>query len=179
MTVPLKLTHYPNTIDLVRQFHRTFKHPVSMELTVADVKLRRLRVALIAEELGELAQALGVPLELKVGPMEKRKTLKSTGFGRDVWVGDEALCLADKYVDIVETADALGDIDYVTQGANLAFGVPAGLVMYAIHGANLSKLDENGEPIFDEMGKVVKGPNYKPPDVKGVLETFVPGSELV
>jgi predicted HAD superfamily Cof-like phosphohydrolase len=181
-TLP-KISHYINTIDLVRQFHEVFKHPVAKELTVGNAHLRRLRVLLIANELAELAQALGVPLELEVKPVrltsgEHNPKDVMNGMVKKEWVAPAELCYSDNLVDLVETADALGDLDYVVQGGNLAFGIPAGLCMYAIHQSNMSKLGEDGLPIWDKDGKVVKGPNFKEPNIKGVLSTFVPATEL-
>jgi predicted HAD superfamily Cof-like phosphohydrolase len=178
-----KLSHYIPTIDLVRQFHEVYRLPIAKQLTAGDAKLRRLRVALIAEELCELAQALGVSLELEVKPARQEQSEAEpkrvmNGMYRKTWIAPAELCYADEHVDMVEAADALGDLDYVVQGGNIVFGIPAGLVMYDIHVSNLSKLDENGQPIYDEHGKVVKGPNFKEPDIKAVLDTFDPSTEL-
>lgn len=71
--------------------------------------------------------------------------------------------------DIVEIADALGDLLYVVVGAALEYGIPLDAVVDEIHRSNMSKLDENGRPIYREDGKVLKGPNFTPPDIKGVL----------
>lgn len=178
-----KISHYINTIDLVRQFHQVFNHPIATQLTVGDAKLRRLRVMLVAQELAELAQALGVPLEMEVKPERLsgdngKDTSVMNGMVERVWIAPAELCYSDNLVDMVEAADAFGDLDYVVQGGNLAFGIPAGLVMYAIHVSNMSKLGDDGKPIRDAHGKTVKGPKFKPPDIKGVLETFMPQMEL-
>lgn len=72
--------------------------------------------------------------------------------------------------DIVEVADALGDLIYVVIGAALEYGIPLEAVVTEIHRSNMSKLDENGNPIYrEEDGKVLKGPDYFPPNLKGVL----------
>lgn len=84
----------------------------------------------------------------------------------------EELCeFADavKDEDIVEVADSLGDLIYVIVGAALEYGIPLDEVVSEIHRSNLSKLDEDGKPIYNEMGKVMKGKNYSPPDLKGIL----------
>lgn len=175
-----KCSHYISTIDLVRQFHVKFEHPVAKELTASDVNLRRLRVKLLAEELGELCQALGVPMTLEVTLAREGDDPKSVmnGMRRGTWLAPAALCYADEFVDMVETADALADIDYVTQGANLVFGVPAGLVMYEVHSSNMSKLGADGKPVKDADGKIMKGPYFRKPDIKTVLDTFDPAAEL-
>jgi len=71
--------------------------------------------------------------------------------------------------DIVETADAIADILYVVYGAAVAFGIDIDEVFDEVHSSNMSKLDEDGKAIFDEMGKVMKGPDYFPPNVAQVL----------
>jgi|TARA_B110000240_G_scaffold195062_1_gene243867 predicted HAD superfamily Cof-like phosphohydrolase len=68
--------------------------------------------------------------------------------------------------DIVEVADALTDILYVTYGAGHSFGVNLDDCFSEVQRSNMSKLDENGKPIFNESGKVLKGPNYFKPDLK-------------
>lgn len=71
--------------------------------------------------------------------------------------------------DLVEMADALGDLAYVIAGAALEFGIPLDRVLEEIHRSNMSKLGADGKPIYREDGKVMKGPNYTPPDIEGVL----------
>lgn len=71
--------------------------------------------------------------------------------------------------DIVAVADALGDLLYVVVGAALEYGIPLDSVVEEIHRSNMSKLDENGKPIYRHDGKVLKGPNFFEPDIKGVL----------
>ena len=71
--------------------------------------------------------------------------------------------------DIKEVADALTDILYVTYGAGHAFGIDLDKCFDEVQRSNMSKLDENGKPIFNEYGKVLKGPNYFKPN----LEKFI------
>ena len=75
----------------------------------------------------------------------------------------------DSRVDLIETADALGDLKYVVEGAALVFGIPLEPVFMEIHRSNMSKLGTDGKPIYREDGKVLKGPNYTPPNVAAVL----------
>ena len=63
--------------------------------------------------------------------------------------------------DLLEVADALTDILYVTYGAGHAFGINLDKCFDEVQNSNMSKLSENGEPIYNESGKVMKGPNYK------------------
>ena len=77
----------------------------------------------------------------------------------------EELQEAMKNNDLLEVADALTDILYVTYGAGHAFGIDLDKCFDEVQNSNMSKLDENGEPIYNESGKVMKGPNYFKPDL--------------
>ena len=72
---------------------------------------------------------------------------------------------AMKNNDLLEVADALTDILYVTYGAGHAFGINLDKCFDEVQNSNMSKLSENGEPIYNESGKVMKGPNYFKPDL--------------
>ncbi len=67
--------------------------------------------------------------------------------------------------DLLEVADALTDILYVTYGAGHAFGIDLDKCFNEVQNSNMSKLDENGKPIYNEFGKVMKGPNFFKPDL--------------
>ena len=73
---------------------------------------------------------------------------------------------AIKNKDLLEVADALTDILYVTYGAGHAFGINLDKCFDEVQNSNMSKLDENGKPIYNDFGKVMKGPNYFKPDLK-------------
>ncbi len=77
----------------------------------------------------------------------------------------EELKSAMKNNDLLEVADALTDILYVTYGAGHAFGIDLDKCFDEVQNSNMSKLDENGKPIYNEHGKVMKGPNYFKPDL--------------
>ncbi|WP_263729918.1 nucleoside triphosphate pyrophosphohydrolase family protein [Cellulomonas sp. SG140] len=132
-------------IEQVRQFHETFGHPVASAPTVGDKALRELRFDLISEELDELFEALG----------------------------DAGACACDSATvtepDLVEMADALGDITYVVIGAALAFGIDLEAVVAEIHRSNMSKLGADGKPIYREDGKVLKGPGYSRPNLRPIV----------
>ena len=70
-----------------------------------------------------------------------------------------------KNKDILEVADALTDILYVTYGAGHAFGIDLDMCFEEVQQSNMSKLDEKGKPIYNESGKVMKGSNYFKPDL--------------
>jgi len=76
---------------------------------------------------------------------------------------------AIKNKDIVEVADALTDILYVTYGAGHAFGIDLDKCFHEVQNSNMSKLDDNGSPIYNKDGKVMKGPKYFKPDLKKIL----------
>ena len=67
--------------------------------------------------------------------------------------------------DLLEVADALTDILYVTYGAGHAIGINLDKCFEEVQNSNMSKLDDNGKPIYNEHGKVMKGPNYFKPDL--------------
>ena len=77
----------------------------------------------------------------------------------------EELQEAMKNNDLLEVADALTDILYVTYGAGHAFGIDLDKCFDEVQNSNMSKLGENGEPIYNESGKIMKGPNYFKPDL--------------
>ena len=67
--------------------------------------------------------------------------------------------------DLLEVADALTDILYVTYGAGHAFGIDLDKCFEEVQSSNMSKLGEDGKPIYNESGKVMKGPKYFKPDL--------------
>ena len=71
--------------------------------------------------------------------------------------------------DLLEVADALTDILYVTYGAGHAFGINLDKCFEEVQNSNMSKLDENGKPIYNDAGKVMKGPSYFKPNLKKFL----------
>ena len=77
----------------------------------------------------------------------------------------EELIEAINNKDLLEVADALTDILYVTYGAGHAFGIDLDKCFKEVQNSNMSKLDENGRPIYNDSGKVMKGPNYFKPDL--------------
>jgi predicted HAD superfamily Cof-like phosphohydrolase len=81
----------------------------------------------------------------------------------------EELNQAIKDKDIKEVADALTDILYVTYGAGHAFGIDLDKCFNEVQKSNMSKLGSNGKPIYNESGKVMKGPNYFKPDLNKFL----------
>ena len=77
----------------------------------------------------------------------------------------EELKIALDNKDLIEVADALTDILYVTYGAGHSFGIDLDKCFKEVQNSNMSKLDKDGNPIFNESGKVMKGPNYFKPNL--------------
>ena len=77
---------------------------------------------------------------------------------------------AIKTKNLKEIADALTDILYVTYGASCAYGINLDKCFKEVQRANMSKLGNDGKPIYNEKGKVMKGPNYSEPNLKQFVE---------
>ncbi len=77
---------------------------------------------------------------------------------------------AMKTKNLKEIADALTDILYVTYGAGYAYGINLDKCFREVQRANMSKLGKDGKPIYNEKGKVMKGPNYSGPNLKQFVE---------
>lgn len=80
--------------------------------------------------------------------------------------------------DIVEIADALTDILYVTYGAGHAFGIDLDTCFTEVHRSNMSKLGVDGKPIYREDGKVLKGRGYTPPQLAKIIQSKIQGDHL-
>lgn len=146
-------TYHPTP---VREFHEAFGHPVRVAPAIPSLEQRLLRVRLLAEELAEFAEACGVSLCIKDWPNGQH----SIGVV-ETW--------PTKGCDLIAAADALADLRYVVDGGNLVFGFPGERVLAEVHRSNMSKLGADGKPLLREDGKVLKGPNYSPPDIRSVL----------
>jgi predicted HAD superfamily Cof-like phosphohydrolase len=81
----------------------------------------------------------------------------------------EELTEAMQKKDLLEVADALTDILYVTYGAGHAFGINLDACFNEVQNSNMSKLGKDGKPIYNESGKVMKGPNYFKPDLSNFV----------
>ena len=82
----------------------------------------------------------------------------------------EELTEAIENKNLLEVADALTDILYVTYGAGHAFGIDLDKCFSEVQNSNMSKLDDNGKPIYNENGKVMKGPNYFKPNLNKFIK---------
>lgn len=151
-----------DSLELVKEFHTAFDHPVEKELKRPDVKTVKLRLKLILEEFSELVDAT-----LSIQGMKSHKVASLL---KDADKELDKLIEEDLDIDIIETADALGDIKYVVDGTALVFGIPLNDVFEEIHKSNMSKLDPiTGKAIFDDNHKIQKGDKYFKPNINSIL----------
>ena len=102
--------------------------------------------------------------DVKIKPSFSTNKINSLRYELIIEELDE-LKVAMKNNDLLEVADALTDILYVTYGAGHAFGIDLDKCFEEVQNSNMSKLDESGKPIYNESGKVMKGPNYFKPNL--------------
>lgn len=131
--------------EQVSEFHRAMGQPIADKPTDPDFRRVRLRLRLIAEEFAEFCAAIGYPIDLP-------------DFDAS-WNGS---------FDMVKAADALADLDYVIEGTRLEFGINGQPIADEVHRSNMSKLLD-GKPVIRDDGKILKGPNFAPPDIAGEL----------
>ena len=114
------------------------------------------------EKVGIFMKTFGQELKIK-SELSSEKINKL----RVILIEEELEELKDAIKDnnIKEVADALTDILYVTYGAGHAFGINLDKCFDEVQNSNMSKLGKDGKPIYDEHGKVMKGPNYFKPDL--------------
>ena len=118
------------------------------------------------EKVKKFMQTFGQEVKITASfPSEKITTLRLGLIIEEL----EELKKAVKEKDLTEVADALTDILYVTYGAGHAFGIDLDKCFNEVQNSNMSKLDKNGKPIYNENGKVLKGPDYFKPDLKKFL----------
>ena len=131
-----------NREEIVHEFHSSFKHPIDEQWTV---KLLELRKNLIREESDEVIEEfVNMIIDLERG----------------------------KSISLVQRTNLLKelcDLQYVLSGAAVALGLDIQTAFNRVHASNMSKLGEDGKPIYREDGKVLKGPNYEPPDLKDLV----------
>lgn len=146
------MADYRNSYERVREFHEKFGHPVADKPSIPAADRTTLRLSLILEEALELAEAMG--------------------FRTDKVQTYVQLMLANGPVfdgDIIGIADALGDLDYVVNGAALEHGIDLPAVTAEVHRSNMTKLGPDGKPIYREDGKILKGEDFEEPRLAEVL----------
>ena len=118
------------------------------------------------EKVKKFMQTFGQEVKTKPSfPSEKINKLRCSLIEEELSELKEAI----KNKDITEIADALTDILYVTYGAGHAYGINLDKCFNEVQDSNMSKLGDDGKPIYNENGKVMKGPKYFKPDLKKYL----------
>ena len=131
------------------EFHKAFGHAVNKRITEDDLLLRH---KLLAEEWEELKEEFAAALTDLTLHGEVRKKTKE------------------------RMLKEMADVQYVLSGMAVAFGLPLQVAFTRVHKSNMSKLDDDGKPIYREDGKVLKSKNYKPADMEDLIEEVkVPG----
>ena len=140
---------------LVRRFHHVYGLPVQTDGASLERESLDMRMSLIAEEFAELVGA--------VYGQAARAEIESSYL--------RAVAADDGARDTVEAADALADLIYVIYGMALETGIDLASVLAEVQRSNMSKLGADGKPVYREDGKVLKGPDYFPPNVEAVLRS--------
>ncbi len=132
-----------------------------------------LRINLIAEEFKEYLDAFGVDYRLE---FFDREEVDYNERGSSYVVKDSSPIVKPEYVkgfrdkiDVVEIADASADLRYVLMGADITFGIPGDLIGAEVQASNLTKLGDDGNPIYREDGKLLKGNSFVTPDIESIL----------
>ena len=119
------------------------------------------------EKVGLFMKTFGQEVKIKAGlSTEKINELRISLVNEELEEFKEAI----KSNDLKEVADALTDILYVTYGAGHAFGINLDKCFEEVQKSNMSKLSEDGKPIYNDAGKVMKGPKYFKPDLNKFLK---------
>lgn len=140
----------PSPMDLVMEFHRTYSVPIrSFDDPTLSYDRLDLRMSLIAEEFAELVGAV-------YGKRARAIIEAATA---------EAAGADDGQRDVIEAADALADLVYVIFGMAIESGMDLDSVLAEVQASNLSKLMPDGSVKLREDGKVLKGPNFFPPNI--------------
>lgn len=122
------------------------------------------------EKMQEFYKAYGLPSRVTPSLYTDRRELRKRLLEEE---HDEYL-LGEATNDIVEIADGLADMLYIIAGTALEYGIPLEAVFNEVHRSNMSKLGLDGKPMIREDGKVLKGPNYTPPDIEGIILAHMP-----
>ena len=96
---------------------------------------------------------------------------EACGYDTAEWMEHVPVRMMNK-TDLVGAADALGDLEYVVNGAAIGMGIPLPEVVEEIHRSNMTKLGADGKPIYRADGKILKGPDYEPPRIRDLLDVL-------
>jgi predicted HAD superfamily Cof-like phosphohydrolase len=136
--------------EQVKEFHEVFLGSDPNIPTDISYDEKRLRISLLVEELKEFCVELGFELKVTLLPVVENKS-----------------------VDMSNVAKELADILYVAYGAGSKFGVDMDAVFKEVHRSNMTKLDNDGKPIFRSDGKIIKSDNYQAANIDRVLDDQV------
>lgn len=185
---------YLSSFEMTRLFHKRMKLPVHYSPREPTMEERVLRAKLLLEECVEtIEQGLGVEISIDLREIAKAGARSCGKF----------LVIRPDYripYDPIETLDGLADVKVIANGTAVQFGLPMSEADEEVFESNMSKLDENGEPIVNECvnelcytvehdcstqghlldpsqprGKILKGPNFRKPDIKAILEMACTG----
>lgn len=134
------------SMQMVEEFHRAFGHPVNEKWLIKNPKFIDLRFDLIQEEVEEICYEL---YEF----YDPAYTVSSRIYGKIT----------------PNLIKEIADLQYVLDGLCVALGIDKDEAVRRVHESNMSKLGEDGKPILREDGKVLKGPNYKEPDMTDLV----------
>lgn len=143
-----------HSIERIKELHEKFGIPFLTNPNPSTHYIRQSRIAIIADEFVELCEALCVSIHIEVNPFNNS------------WGGVKAWG-EDSNVDMVSAADALGDLEMAIQGTNAVMGIPAEEIEQEVHESNMSKF--NPKQPLDENGKIIKGENYRKPNILPIL----------
>ena len=151
----------------VTEFHNAFNHPVESE----PIQLGEISVPICKalrdtrEVLDVLAKSLSLHAKTSDDKAVKLRLLRISLLAEEFgeYIG------AERADDIVEIADALGDLHYIAAGTEIAYGIPGQEVFSEIQRSNMAKLDSEGKPIYREDGKVIKPEGWKSPQIEKIL----------
>ena len=135
-------------VEALKEFHTKFGHPTETGPKNVEEFLKQLelRMRLMEEELREFYNAgIGVAISVREYDADGQRMFME------------------------EMIDGIADLLYVVVGTAVAFGIPLATAFERVHLSNLSKLGADGKPIYREDGKVMKGPNFFPPALKGLV----------
>ena len=141
----------------VEDFHRTFQHPTGGHTlnNPNNTKTLQGRLDFIAEEFFELLTSIVGEEHVKPVHEAYRNNIKVT---------------PDSPRDVIEFTDALADLVFLIYGTAIIYNIPLDDVLDEVYTSNMSKLDENGNPIYRGDGKIMKSQFFTPPRIKAVLD---------
>lgn len=164
---------------MVGEFHTAMGLPIEGDPEMPDKDRVRLRMSLLLEEVAEVMDSF----QGEQGNRHSRTIEKLTLSVERSQYWSNLIENSDVYnADLQHIAKELADLVYVTYGMAHELGVDLDAVLEEVHSSNMSKLDEDGKPMYNEQGKVMKGPNFRPADlsmiVPQVFEEIEGGEEV-